>query len=117
MYLKGARYCFAPFLKEIAMSIKNFNDIVSPTRVHHPTEESKVVSAEEAQELFTKGWYPRRKHAKEAASKVAPSARREELDKMPFFSLRSLHKRVVGQDERKLKKPELIEEILKQEAE
>ena len=98
------------------MSIQNFNDIVSPTRVHHPTEESKVVSAEEAQELFKKGWYPRRKHAKEAASKIPPSGRRKELEDMKFFSLRSLHKRVVGQDERKLKKQELIEEILKQEA-
>ncbi|MEE9529089.1 MAG: hypothetical protein V3V88_03465 [Dehalococcoidia bacterium] len=114
------------------MSIKNFNELESPTRVHHPTKESYVVSAEEAKELFKQGWYPRRKFAKEAAkgkpevaakktnekkSIVAPSNRRKELEKMKFFKLRSLHKKVVGQDERNLKKPELIEEILKQEAE
>lgn len=114
------------------MSIKNFNDIVSPTRVHHPTKESYVVSAEEAKELFKQGWYPRRKFAKEAAknkpevaakkpnekkSIVTPKHSRKELEKMKFFKLRSLHKKVVGQDERNLKKPELIEEILKQEAE
>lgn len=113
------------------MSIKNFNDIVSPTRVHHPTKESYVVSAEEAKELFKQGWYPRRKFAKEAAKKkpevavkktnekkpiVAPSNRLEELEKMPFFGLRALHKKVVGQDERNLKKPQLIEGILAQEA-
>jgi hypothetical protein len=89
------------------------------------------VSAEEAKELFKQGWYPRRKFAKEAvkgkpevtAKKtnkkkpiVAPTKRREELEKMKFFALRSLHKKVVGKDERNLKTPQLIEEILKQEA-
>ena len=114
------------------MSIVNFNDIVSPTRVHHPTKESYVVSAEEAKELFKQGWYPRRKFAKEAVkgkpevaakktiekkSIVAPSDRRKELEKMKFFALRSLHKKIVGKDERNLKTPQLIEGILAQEAE
>jgi hypothetical protein len=111
------------------MSIQNFNELESPTRVHHPTKESYVVSAEEAKELFEKGWYPRRKFARAATkpkSEVAvkkPSEeksivanRRKELEKMPFFGLRAEHKKIVGQDERKLKKPQLIEEILKQEA-
>ncbi len=110
------------------MSITNFNDIVSPTRVHHPTKESYVVSAEEAKELFKQGWYPRRKFAKGAArkkpevaaektSEKKPMSRREELGKMKFFALRSLHKKVVGKDERNMKTAELIEGILAQEAE
>jgi hypothetical protein len=113
------------------MSIQNFNELESPTRVHHPTKESYVVSAEEAKELFKQGWYPRRKFAKEAAkgkpevaakktnekkSIEAPVNRRKELEKMKFFALRSLHKKVVGKDERKMKTPQLIDAILKQEA-
>lgn len=41
--------------------------------------------------------------------------RREELEGIKWPALRSLHKSVTGSDERNLKKPEIIEGILRQE--
>lgn len=116
--------------------IIGIQDIISPTRVHHPTEESKVVSAEEAQKLFKEGWYPRRKFAQEAKGKVTkitsaklksfeisskdiadvPSDRRKELGNMKFFALRAEHKKVVGGDNKKLKTNGLIKGILEKES-
>lgn len=49
--------------------MQDLSNIISPTRIHHPTKESYVVSAEEAKELFKQGWYPRRKMAVEAREK------------------------------------------------
>ena len=56
--------------------MQDFKDIESPTRVHRLNKqgkpESKVVSAEEAKELFKGGgWFPRRKHALDAAEEAA----------------------------------------------
>jgi len=110
--------------------MQNFNDIISPTRVYHPTEESTVVSAEKAKELYKEGWYDHpvpkdeKKKPEVVAEKTsekkpieAPKHTRKSLEKMKFFALRSLHKKVVGKDERNMKTAELIEGILAQEAE
>lgn len=103
-------------------------ELKNPRRVYHPTKETMVVEAEEAEELYKQGWFDN-VACKGAEKKVEPEAKKEsttaatpceryqELDGMQWGKLRKLHKSVTGRDERKMKKHELINEIIEQEAE
>ena len=103
-------------------------ELKNPRRVYHPTKETVVVEAEEAEELYKQGWFdnvackgakkkvePEVK--KEHTTDAAPDERYKEIDGMKWGAIRKLHKSVTGRDERKMKKRELINEIIKQEAE
>lgn len=103
-------------------------ELKNPRWVYHPTEKAMAVEAEEAEELYKQGWFDN-PSCKGAEKKVKPEVKKEpstaksaderyeEIDGMKWGAIRKLHKSVTGRDERKMKKRELINEIIKQEAE
>ena len=103
-------------------------ELKNPRWVYHPTKEAMAVEAEEAEELYKQGWFdnPACKGAEKKSEpeiKKGPSAaknteeRYKEIDNMKWGLIRKLHKSVTGRDERKMKKHDLINEIIKQESE